>query len=120
MVRAYRRWEAAGRASFQATEETDFQGYQEAVEMETRRTEEAAEGLIQLIEGEVLTPVMALVAPRATPSLGHVRKRPRAVVMERRYRRKLKEILAASALFSLTSGITRCWNKIKIKRKQKQ
>jgi hypothetical protein len=39
MVRAYRRWEAAGRTSFQAIEETSFQGYQEAVEMETRRTE---------------------------------------------------------------------------------
>jgi hypothetical protein len=73
-----------------------------------------------LSEGEVLKPVMALVAPRATLSLGQVRKRPRVVVMERRYRRRLREISAASALFSLTSGITRWWNKIKIKRKQKQ
>jgi hypothetical protein len=88
--------------------------------MESRRTEEEAEGLRQLSEGEVLTPVMALAAPRATPSLGQVRKRPRALIMERRYRRRLTEILAASALFSLTSGITRWWNKIKIKRTQKQ
>jgi hypothetical protein len=84
--------------------------------MEMRRTEEAVEGFRQLSEGELLTPVMALAAPRAAPSLGQVRKRPRAVVMERRYKRKLKEISAASALFSLTSGITRRWNKIKIKR----
>jgi hypothetical protein len=68
----------------------------------------------------VLTPVMALAAPRAAPSLGQVRKRPQAMVMERRYRRKLKEISAVSALFSLTSEITRWWKKIKIKRKHKQ
>jgi hypothetical protein len=96
--------------------ENKLPGYQEAVEMEMRRTEEAAEGLRQLSEGEVLTPVMALAAPRAAPSLGQVRKRPRAMVMERRYKRKLKEISVASALFSLTSEITRRWNKIKIKR----
>jgi hypothetical protein len=91
-----------------------------AVEMESRRTEEAAEGLRQLSEGEVLTPVMALAAPRATPSLGQVRKLPRVVVMERRYRRRLREISAASVLFSLTSRITKWWNKIKLKRKQKK
>jgi hypothetical protein len=90
------------------------------VELESRRTEEASEGLRQLSKGEVLTPVMALAAPRATSSLGQVRKCPMAVVMVRRYRRRFKEISAASALFSLTSGITRWWNKIKIKRKQKQ
>jgi hypothetical protein len=45
MVRAYKIWEGAGRSSFQVNEETRFQGYQESVEMEAQRTEEATKGL---------------------------------------------------------------------------
>jgi hypothetical protein len=70
-----------------------------------------AEGLRQLREVEVLTPVKALAPPRAETSTGQSRRWSRAVVMERRYKRRLKEILVASILFGLTKGITRLWGK---------
>jgi hypothetical protein len=91
--------------------------YQEEVEREATQVREAMEGIQSLGEGVVLTPIMALAAPRGSHNSSSRRPAPTPRVAEKRFRKALRDLSAASILVGMQKGLRKMINSVKAKRK---
>jgi hypothetical protein len=91
--------------------------YQEEVEREATQVREAMEGIQSLEEGVVRTPIMALAAPRSSQNSSSRRPAPTPKVAEKRFRKALRDLSAASILFGMQKGLRKMINSVKAKRK---
>jgi hypothetical protein len=91
--------------------------YQEEVEREATQVREAMEGIQSLGKGVVLTPIMALVAPRRSQNSSSRKPAPTPRVAEKRFRKALRDLSAASILVGMQKGLRNMINSVKTKRK---
>jgi hypothetical protein len=103
--------------SFQPSTQATQLSYQEEVERETAQVQDAMEGIQTLGEGVVLTPIMALAAPRRSQNSFAREPAPTPRAAQRRFRKALRDLSAASILVGMQKGLRKMMNSVKAKRK---
>jgi hypothetical protein len=83
---------------------------------EGSQVREAMEGIQSLGEGVVRMPIMALAVPRSSQNSSSRRPAPTPKVAEKRFRKALRDLSAASILLGMQKGLRKMINSVKAKR----